>query len=85
MGNVRETYSGLDMAANASVDRGGSGMGGFLAKTSGTITVTEKSGTVVVNAVPVTAGAYTPMPLQFQQSGGFTVALSGGASGTLFV
>jgi hypothetical protein len=38
-----------------------------------------------VNAVPVTAGFYTPIPILFQQPAGFFVTLAGGASGTLFV
>jgi hypothetical protein len=87
MSNVREQFAAVPMGVNATEDRGGSSMGGFLAKTSGTITITSKNvaATVLVNAVPVTAGFYTPIPILFQQPAGFFVTLAGGASGTLFV
>jgi hypothetical protein len=68
-------------------------MGGFLSKTSGTITVTSFSAdgsTVVtlVDAVPLTAGIYTPIPMVFPAGNAginATVTLGGGASGTLMV
>jgi hypothetical protein len=87
MSNVREQFAAVPLGVNATSDRGGANMGGFLAKTSGTITITSKdaNATVLVDAVPVTAGCYTPIPIQFQQSAGFIVTLAGGASGTLFV
>lgn len=85
MSNVRETFAPHVMGVNATAERGGSSMGGFLAKTSGFITITGKSGSLAVDTVPVTAGVYTPIPISFQQSMGFTVVLSGNASGTLFV
>lgn len=56
---------------------------GFLAVTAGTVTVTKSDGTVVVNAVPVTAGVYTPMP--FHVGPRFTIMTAGGASGTAAV
>lgn len=81
---VAERYTPHPMAANASTTVGGTGLGGFLAVTSGTLTVTDANGTVLVNAVPVTAGVYTPMPLRSRTSQGYVVQLAGGASGTLF-
>lgn len=88
--NVRERFNPVLMAANTSYVVRGPSMGGFLAKTSGTITVTAtdargNGSTNFVNAVPVTAGAYTPIPLEFPAGAGGTVTLADGASGTLFV
>lgn len=83
--NVRESFAAQLMAVNASLTRGGTRMGGFLAKTSGAISITDGAGTLIVDTVPVTAGTFTPIPIMFQQETGFTAALSGGASGTLFV
>lgn len=86
-GNVFEQYNPHVMGVNATLKIGGSGIGGFLAATSGTITVntTDDQGAAItiVNAVPVTAGFYTPLPFRLQQSQGCTIVLGGGASGTL--
>lgn len=89
MTQVRERFTGKPMGVNGQFLGAGLFLGGFLAATSGTITVTGKdsagTGTVtIVNAVPVTAGFFTPIPLVFE-SAGFTVQLAGGASGTLMV
>lgn len=88
MSNVREQFSARPMGVNATAIIGGSGIGGFLAVTGGTLTVTtmvDGADTVIVNAVPVTAGFFTPLPFLFQNSGGAKVTLAGGASGTLAV
>lgn len=89
MGYVRERFNPIPMAANANYNVTGMHIGGFLAKTSGTITVVSKNaqGTAdvtLVDAVPVTAGIYTPLPMIFPAVGA-TVTLAGGASGTLLV
>ncbi len=92
--SVTERYRPEPMGVNASVVIGQSGVhsiGGFLAATTGTITVTANlaigasspTSTTFVNAVPVTAGIYTPIPIWLQ--GPITVALAAGASGTLMV
>ena len=88
--NVRERFNPVPMAANTSYVVRGPHIGGFLAKTSGTITISavDALGTTVVtyvNAVPVTAGVHLPIPLEFPTAAGGTVTLAGGASGTLFV
>lgn len=88
--NVRERFNPVPMVANTSYVVRGPSMGGFLAKTSGTITVAADNalGTSLVtyvDAVPVTAGTYTPIPLEFPTGAGGTITLAGGASGTLFV
>lgn len=86
---VRERFSPKLMAADSSLAITGPYLGGFLAKTSGTISVTAKdalgtSDVTLVDAVPVTAGGYTPIPIVVPATG-YTVTLAGGASGTLMV
>lgn len=84
MGIERERYTMRPMAANSSFVVRGFSVAAFLAKTGGAITVTDQNGLAVVDAIPVTAGQYLPIPGMLQTPGG-TVTLSGGASGTLFV
>lgn len=88
--NVRERFNPVLMAANTAYVVRGPSMGGFLAKTSGTLTVTAtgsqgNGSTNFVDAVPVSAGVYLPIPLEFPAGAGGTITLAGGASGTLFV
>jgi hypothetical protein len=84
----RERYSPVVIAANGTVTLSTGQIGGFLCLTAGTITVTRNNEdgttTVIVNAVPVTAGLWTWMPFLLTSHGG-TVTLAGGASGTLGV
>lgn len=89
MSSVRERFNPVLMGANSSYRIDGPHMGGFLAKTSGTITVAGRdalgtSAATFVDAIPVTAGIYTPIPLIFPAPGA-QVTLGGGASGTLLV
>lgn len=81
---VREIFTPVPMGVDSSYTLAGSRLGGFLARTSGTITVTSFAGNVVVDAVPVTAGTYTLIPILLNQIGA-TVTLGGGASGTLML
>jgi len=85
---IKERYSPVVMGANSTASVNGVQLGGFVALTSGTITVTRNNDdgttTVIINAVPVTAGVYLPLPF-FLGSHGGTVTLAGGASGTLAV
>lgn len=88
--NVRERFNPVPMAANATYVVRGPSIGGFLAKTAGTITVSAANalGTTTVtyvDVVPVVAGVYLPIPLEFPTTSGGSVTLAGGASGTLFV
>ncbi len=62
-------------------------IGGFLAHTAGTVTVTAdpdigSTPVTIINAFPVAAGVYYQMPFYLSKTGG-TVTLAGGASGTL--
>lgn len=89
--NVKELFVPVAVGVNGSVTLGqartatipgvSASMGGFLAKISGTISVTS-GGATVVDAVPVTAGVYTPIPIT--DSPVLVVTLAGGAAGTLF-
>lgn len=88
---VREKFRPVLLAANATFTFKGTSMGGFLAKTAGTVSVSEpqkvdgSAGDLLIDAVPVTAGVYTPMPFQFDHGTGAVLTLGGGASGTLAV
>jgi len=84
MSYARERFRPQLMAANASVTIGGNQIGGFLAKTAGTISVVDSAGNTIVDAVPLSAGIYLPMPFVVENAG-LTVTLAGGASGTLAV
>lgn len=85
-GNVKERYTPFPMAADSTLVLTSDSIGGFLALTTGTITVTRNNDdgttTTIVNGVAVTAGIYTPLPFYLGKNCG-TVTLGGGASGTL--
>lgn len=83
--NVQERYTPQLLGVNASYAIRGASLGGFLAKTSGTLTIVTSQGATLVDAVPVTAGIYTPLPFALPSSEGATLTLGGGASGTLAV
>lgn len=84
--HVRERFNPVPLGANEVYETYGPAIGGFLAKTAGTITVKDRrSGTDVVDAVPVVEGVYLPIPMVFYSGEGGTITLAGGASGTLFV
>ena len=63
----------------------GPAIAGFLCteSTSGTLTVTDADGTVLVDALPLPAGQWTRIPLFFKSSAGGEVSITG-AAGTLF-
>lgn len=83
--NTYESWRPVPMAANASYKVGGNRIGGFLCTVAGTLTVTDADGTVLVNAIPVTAGTPLPIPMHFNTNAGGTITLAGGAAGTLMV
>ena len=80
-----ESYRAEPMSANASFKVGGARIAGFLCVASGTITVTDADGTVLLNALPVTAGAQVSLPMFFKTTQGGTVTLGTNAAGTLLV
>jgi len=85
MSQFQERYRPISLGVDSTAQlASNANLGGFLAKTSGAITVIDSLGVTVVNAVAVTAGIYTPMPFMLSGGGGVpSVVLSGGASGTL--
>lgn len=84
MGQVKEHYAAKPMAANSTLKCGVT-IAGFLCTVAGTLTVTDADGTVLVNALPITAnGLFIRIPLLANTSAGCTVTLAGGAAGTLF-
>jgi hypothetical protein len=81
----REHYRTQPLTANAVYRVGGAHIAGFLPTVSGTLTITDMDGTVLVDTLPVTAGTWVRIPLLFETSAGGTVTLGGGAAGTLFL
>lgn len=82
MANVQERYTPEVVGVDTTITLTSDSIGGFLAVTAGTITVVDGAGTTVVNALPVAAGGYYPLPFYLQRVGG-TFTTAGGASGTL--
>jgi hypothetical protein len=78
----KERYTATPVGTNATVAITGSQTGGFLAVTAGTITLADLDGNVELNAFPVAAGQYVPLPILLNTLGG-TFTAAGGASGTL--
>ena len=90
---VKERFRGQFLAADTTTFLSGiNGVSGFLAATAGTITVSYQDGSngtsivtvTPVQTVPVAAGGFALIPLEFAQNGG-TITLAGGASGTIFI
>ena len=81
--NYKEKYAPKAMAADTSIVIDGVQLGGFIATTAGTITIVD-NGVTYLNAQPLTAGQYLPLPMGFDTPG-ITVTLAGGASGCLLV
>lgn len=84
--DVKERYVPIILGVNATATSSSENVGGFLAATSGTITITKNNstGTVILNAFPVTAGIWTPIPF-YVGTHGVIITLAGGASGVLGV
>lgn len=88
---IREMYTPVPIAANgtARLDPSIIQVAGFLCQTSGTITIVNARGITLLNAFPVTAGVYLPIPMSLRTGGNNTsatnavITLAGGASGTL--
>jgi hypothetical protein len=80
---IKEHYDPKPIEVNGT-KKVGPCIAGFLCKATGTITVTDELGNVLVDAVPVTAGQYTKIPLWFPSAAGGSVTLASNAAGTLF-
>jgi len=84
MSTVQEIYNPVVVGVNATVALPQHQLGGFLALTSGTITVLDQKGVSILTAFPVTAGVYLPIPLSLGKEGSqASITTAGGASGTL--
>jgi len=84
--HVRENYKPVQVGVNSTVTFYSNLLGGFIAKTSGTVTITTAKGATIVDAFPVTEGQLLPLPFHLpegEQQG--TVTTAGGASGILGV
>lgn len=82
---IQERYKPIPMAVNSTyaIPASLQGIGGFLCITSGTLTLVNNAGTTIVNAVPVTAGSYLPMPFALEAGQSGSITLAGGASGVV--
>lgn len=76
----------LPIAANSTVNLPGPGITGFACVATGTLTITRRNengtDTVILNAMPVTAGQWIDLPFYVGQSGLSTATTAGGAAGT---
>lgn len=76
----------VQVGVNTTVAFDGNGIDGFIPITSGTISVTTRSGLAIITNFPVTAGKGVPLPFSFpDNSQGGTIVAAGGASGVLCV
>lgn len=84
---IQERYKPVVIGVNStySFPQGAQAIGGFLAITAGTITVVNQLGATIINAFPVSAGVYYPLPFFIGSGTGSqaTFTTAGGASGTL--
>lgn len=81
---MRERYRTIILPVNSTTTFQADSLGGFACKTGGNITVTSFEGELILDAFPVVAGVYHPLPFFVSQQGGVIVT-AGGASGTLGV
>lgn len=77
-------YHPVILAADSTTQINRQSVGGFLAVTSGTLSITRFDGTAVLTAFPVAAGSWYKVPLFLGADGGFATTAAG-ASGTLAV
>lgn len=84
---IQERYQPVVIGVNAThrFPQGAQNIGGFLAITAGTVTVVDMAGVTIINAFPVSAGVYYPMPFSLGNGSSGTFTTAGGASGTLGV
>jgi hypothetical protein len=78
-----QRYTPVLIAAGGTASGGWAGIGSFICKTTGTITVTDGNGATVIDAFPVTQGNVYEFNIYLQGRKG-TVALTT-AAGTLTV
>lgn len=83
--SFQERYKPVPIGVNATIPITADqpGMCGFACITSGTLTVVNNYGTTIINAIPVTAGTYLPLPFALETGQKGSVTTAGGASGTI--
>lgn len=79
---IEEQYHAQVIPVDTTVQLEGRGIGGFIAVTAGTLTVTYRDGSVALAAFPVAAGTSYKLPI-YTGTNGYSVTTGGGASGTL--
>lgn len=83
---ITERYAPFVMGVNQSRTNESDHIGGFLCITTGTLTVevVDLTGSyaMLINALPVTAGVYYPLPF-YTSARGSRITTAGGASGVL--
>lgn len=77
-------YRPQPMTAGALYQVKGVHIAGFLCTVSGTVTITDADGTVMLSAFPLTAGQFVNIPMLFNTPDGGKVQLTT-AAGTLLV
>lgn len=86
--NVQERYAPILMTVDQTrTFNDDTGVAGFIAVTAGTISISRQYngvGTALLTAFPLAAGQVYDFRM-FVGTHGFTVALAGGASGTLLI
>ena len=89
MSIYRECYTPHPIAANGTHRTDATQLAAFICTVAGTITVTDASGQVLLNAHPVAAGQYLPLPFTLKSRSASvapsTVVLAGSAAGLLLV
>ncbi len=91
MGHVTLRYTPVPVGVNVTVSsKTANSIGGFLALTAGTITLSNNNVVqsvseplIIFSAFPVVAGTWYTIP--FVTQGGYTLTAAGGASGVLAV
>lgn len=83
MSTIQERYNPVVVGVDTTVKVNSQAIGGFLAVTSGSITIVNGAGTTVLSAFPVTSGVYVPLVMYLGGPSVPTFATAGGASGTL--
>jgi hypothetical protein len=81
---VTESYTPLPLAINfdGAVSSASCTLAGFTCVISGSLTLRDRAaGSVFVDALPVSAGVYHPLP--YSMPNGAYVTLTGGAKGTI--
>lgn len=78
-------YAPRPMGVNSTIKLANGKVGGFACTVSGTLTIVDGGGNTILNAMPVTAGQWHPLPFAFTPGDAAAATTGGGAAGTLGV